>query len=190
MGLDVARDHAPPGESDRQAFDGRAAAHRTRAGDARQRPDVVPRRAILQRRREHAHRASLDPPGLGVPRRLDPVHVPQSARERGDRRPLRLPPPRADHRPRDRPGTQVDAPPPSLAPRPLRSCWSPPVSHPFSSFSSLCPPPPPPPPLSPPLPLEMPPPLPPAPPPRPARPPFLPPPPHLKNTRPHPPPHT
>src|SRR5213080_2527008 len=110
MGLDVARDHAPPGESDRQAFDGRAAAHGTRAGDARQRPDVVPRRAILQRRREHAHRASLDPPGLGVPRRLDPVHVPQSARERGDRRPLRLPAPRADHRPRDRPGTQVDAP--------------------------------------------------------------------------------
>src|SRR5947207_401914 len=47
---------------------------------------------------------------LGIPRRLDPVHVPQSPRERGHRRPLRLPAPRADHRPRDRPGAQVDAP--------------------------------------------------------------------------------
>src|SRR5205807_3043003 len=113
----LARRHAARGQPDRKALHGGAPTDGAGPGHAEHGPDALPRRTFLERGCEHADRAAVDPPRVGLPRWLHPVHEPQPPRERGDRRPLRLPAPRPDHRPRDRAGIEVDPPRPRVRAR-------------------------------------------------------------------------
>src|SRR5207244_1086142 len=61
-----------------QPDQGGARADGAGAGHAEHGPDALPRRTFLERGREHAHRAAVDPPRVGLPRWLDPLHEPQS----------------------------------------------------------------------------------------------------------------